>query len=46
MKNFNSIKKKIVREDLKVSVTDPSKLLEVFFNGVFIQIDEECIYES
>ena len=45
MKKSNSISKKIsiVR---KVSVNDPSILLSKFFNDVFIQFDEEFIYES
>ena len=46
MRNLNSVKKKIAKEDLKGSVTDPSKLLAEFFNGVVIQIDEEYRYES
>ena len=46
MTKFNSIKKKISKEDRTVSVNDPSKLLAEFFNGVVIQIDEECIHES
>ena len=40
MTNLNSINKKISKEDLKVSGSDPSKLLAEFFNGVTIQIDE------
>ena len=46
MTNLNSIKKKISTENRKVSVKDPSKLLAEFFNGVVIQDDEECVYES
>ena len=46
MKNFNLIKKKIGKEELKVSVIDPSELLAEFFNGVVIKIDEECNNES
>ena len=45
MTKLNSIKKKISKEDLKVSVSDASKLLAEFFNGVVIQIDEEYSYE-
>ena len=40
MKNLNSIKKKIAKEDLKDSVTDPSRLLAEFFNGLVVQIHE------
>ena len=46
MKNLKVIKKKIVKEALKVSVIDPSELLAEFFNGVAIKIDKECINES
>ena len=46
MTNLNSIKKKVSKEDLKVSVSDPSKLLAEFFKGDVIQIDEEYSYES
>ena len=46
MKNLNSIKKKISKEDRKVSVNNSSKLLAEFFKGVVIQINEECSYES
>ena len=41
MKNLNSIKKRISKEDRKVSVNDQSKLLAEFFNGVIIQVDEQ-----
>ena len=46
MTNLNLIKKKIAKEDFKVLVSYPSKLLAEFFNGVVIQIDEKCSYES
>ena len=46
MKNLNLIKKKISKENLKVSVNDPSKILAEFFNGVVIKIDEKFNYES
>ena len=41
MKNINIIKKKLSKEDRKISVQDPSKLLAKFFNVVVIKIDEE-----
>ena len=41
MTNLNSIYQKIAKKDLKVSFSDPSKLLAEFFNGLVIQIDEE-----
>ena len=40
MKNLNSIKKKIAKEDFEDSVTDTSRLLAEFFNGVVVQIYE------
>ena len=39
MKNLNLIKKRISKEDRKVSVNDQSKLLAEFFNSVIIQVD-------
>ena len=42
----NLIKKKISKEDLKISVSDLSKLLAEIFNSVFIQIDGLYSYES
>jgi hypothetical protein len=44
MTNLNPIKKKLAKENRKVSVQDPSKLLAEFFSGV-IKLDEECIYD-
>ena len=46
MKNLNLIKKKLSKEDRKISVQDPSKLLAEFFNGVLIKIDEAYAYNS
>ena len=46
MKNLNIIKKKLSKEDRKISVQDPSKLLAEFFNGVVIKIDEAYTYDS
>ena len=40
MKNLNIIKKKLSKEDRKISVQDPSKFLAEFFNVVVIKIDE------
>ena len=40
MKNLNIIKKKLSKEDRKISVQDPSKLLSKYFNVVVIKIDE------
>ena len=46
MKNLNIIKKKLSKDDRKISVQDPSKLLADFFNGVEIKIDEVYAYDS
>ena len=46
MKNLNPIKKKLSKEDRKISAQDPSKLLAEFFNGVVIKIDEAYTYDS
>ena len=46
MKNLNLIKKRISKEDRKVSVNDQSKLLAEFFNGVVIKFDGEYSHES
>ena len=45
MTNLNPIKKKLAKDNIKVSVQDPSKLLAEFFNGVVIRLDEEYIYD-
>jgi len=45
MTNLNAIKKKLSKENRKVSVEYPSKLLAEFFNGVVIKLEEEYIYE-
>ena len=46
MKNLNLIKKKLSKEDKKVSFQDPSKLLAEFFNDAVINIDEAYVYDS
>ena len=46
MKNLNLIKKKLFKEDRKISVQDPSKLLAEFFNGVVIKLDEGYGYDA
>ena len=46
MKNLNLIKKKLSKEDRKISVQDPSKLLADFLNRVSIKIDETYSYDS
>ena len=46
MTNLNRIKKKLAKENINVSVQDPSKLLAEFFNGVVIKLDEEYVYDA
>ena len=46
MKNINLIKKKLSKEDKKISVQDSSKLLAEFLNGAVIKIDEAYSYDS
>ena len=46
MKNLNLIKKKLSKEDRKISVQDPSKLLAGYFNGVVIKLDEAYVYDT
>ena len=45
MTTLNPIKKKLSKENKKLSVQDPSKLLAEFFNGVVIKLKEEYIHE-
>ena len=45
MTNLNPIKKKLSKENKKISFQDPSKLLAEFFNGVVIKLDEEYTYD-
>ncbi len=46
MTNLNPIKKKLLKENRKISIQDPSKLLAEFFNGVVIELDEKYKYDS
>ena len=41
MNNLNSFNKKQSKEDRKVSVQDPPKILAEFFNGVVIKLNEK-----
>ena len=45
MKNSNPIKKKISKQDRKVSVQDSLRILAEFFNGVVIELDDNYIYD-
>ena len=46
MINLNPINKKLSKEDRKITIQDPSKLLAEFFNGVVIELDEEYKHDS
>ena len=46
MKKLNLIKKKLSKEDRKISAQDPSKLLAQVINGVVIKHDEAYGYDS
>ena len=46
MTNLKPIKKKLSKVDRKISIQDPSNLLAEFFNGIVIELDEECKYDS
>tara|TARA_Y100001970_G_C13506108_1_gene496058 strand:+ start:85 stop:222 length:138 start_codon:yes stop_codon:yes gene_type:complete len=45
MNNLNPIKKKLSKEERKISVQNPSNLLAEFFNGEVIKLDEEYIHD-
>ena len=46
MTYLNSIKKKLAKENRKVSVQDPSKLLAEFFNGLAIELNGVYVHDS
>ena len=46
MTYLNPIKKKLSKEDRKVSIKDSSKLLAEFIIGVVIELDEDYSYDS
>ena len=46
MKILNLIKKKLSKEDRRISDQDPSKLLAEFLNGVVIKLDGAYVYDS
>ena len=45
MKNINLIEKNFSKEKKIISLTEQSKLLADFFNGVVIEFEEEYIHE-
>ena len=46
MRNINPIEKKVSKEKRIISLTEPTKLLADFFNGMVIDVEEEYIHES
>tara|TARA_B100001287_G_C22600356_1_gene490086 strand:+ start:291 stop:431 length:141 start_codon:yes stop_codon:yes gene_type:complete len=46
MKKINPVTKKISKKNRRVPLTEPSKLLADFFNGVVIDPDINYPYES
>ncbi len=46
MKNINPIEKRTCKEKRIISLTEPSRLLADFFNGIVIKFEEEYVHES
>ena len=46
MRNINPIEKKVSKEKRIISLTEPTKLLADFFNGIVIEFEEEYVNES
>ena len=46
MKKQNPTIKKHSKEDRKISIQDPSKLLAEFFKGIVIELNQEYTYDS
>ena len=46
MTNLNPIKKRLSKENRKITIQDTSKLIAEFFNGVVIELDEDYKYDS
>ena len=45
MADINQIERNFSKEKRVISLTDPSKLLADFFNGVVIEVEEEYVHE-
>ena len=45
MKSIKQLKKKISKENRRISLNEPSRILADFFNGIIIEIEEEYVYE-
>jgi len=46
MTNLNSIKKKLSKQDRKLSLKNSSRILAEFFNGLVIELDEKYTNDS
>ena len=46
MQNINPIEKSFLKEKRGISLIEPSKFLADFFNGVVVEVEEECVHES
>ena len=46
MKNINPIEKSFFKEKKAISLIQTSRLLADFFNGVVVEVEEECVHES
>ena len=45
MKSIKQLEKKISKENRRISLNEPSRILADFFNGIVIEIEEEYVYE-
>ena len=45
MKSIKQLEKKISKENRRISLNEPSRILADFFNGIIIEIEEEYVYE-
>ena len=46
MKKTSPIEKNFSKEKRIISLTEPSRLLADFFNGIVIEVEEEYVHES
>ena len=46
MKSIKQLEKKISKENRRISLNEPSRILADFFNGIIIEIEEDYVYES
>ena len=43
---INPIEKSFFKEKKRISLIETSRLLEDFFNGVIVEVEEEYVHES